>query len=170
MSLLESGEQRYTKAIFMIIILTTQNIDTWALTHVWHWLVEFNGVVTEFFFAFSLHLFSRKFHPVKPEISSAPLFKVFCPRRADSFAGKATLTSGLLLGRSEVLRSLRHNLRAQSQGHHNINRLEPRSVERGSARRFSLKGRERTIVSLTNIVTVSKVTLGTLLRDGMERI
>ena len=101
-----------------------------ALTHVWPWLVEFNGVVTEFFFAFSLHLFSRKFHPVKPEISSAPLFKVFCPRRADSFAGKATLTSGLLLGRSEVLRSLRHNLRAQSQGHRTIVRLEERRGKR----------------------------------------
>ena len=38
--------------------------------------------------------------------------------RAVRLAGKATLTSGLLLGRSEVLRSLRHYMRAQSQGHH----------------------------------------------------
>ena len=44
--------------------------------------------------------------------------------------GKATLTSGLLLGRSEVLRSLRHYMRAQSQGHHTIDRLEERGVER----------------------------------------
>ena len=29
-------------------------------------------------------------------------------------AGKVTITSGLLLGRTEVLRSLRHYLRAQS--------------------------------------------------------
>ena len=34
--------------------------------------------------------------------------------RADRLAGKATLTSGLLLGRSEVLRSLRHYLRARA--------------------------------------------------------
>ena len=34
---------------------------------------------------------------------------------SDRLPGKATLTSGLLLGRSEVLRSLRHYLRAQSQ-------------------------------------------------------
>ena len=34
----------------------------------------------------------------------------------------------------QVLRSLRHNLRAQSQGHHTIDRLEERGVERGSAR------------------------------------
>ena len=43
--------------------------------------------------------------------------------RADRLAGKATLTSGLLLGRSEALRSLRHYLRAQSQGQHTIDRL-----------------------------------------------
>ena len=57
----------------------------------------------------------------------------------DKGQSKATLTSGLLLGKSEVLRSLRHYLRAQSQGHHSIDRLEERGVERGSARRSSLK-------------------------------
>ena len=36
-----------------------------------------------------------------------------------------------------VLRSLRHYLRAQSRGHHIIDRLEERGVERGSARRSS---------------------------------
>ena len=61
-------------------------------------------------------------------------------------AGNATLTSGLLLGGSEVLRSLRHHLRAQSQGHRTIDRIEERVMERGSARRASLKGRERAIV------------------------
>ena len=69
---------------------------------------------------------------------------VYCPghagvkgnEEADRLAGKATLSSGLLLGRSEVLRSLRHYLRAQSQGHHT--RLEERGVERGSARRSYL--------------------------------
>ena len=90
--------------------------------------------------------------------------------RADRLAGKATLTIGLLLGRSDVLSSLRHYLRAQSQGHHTTDRLEERGVERGSARRASLKGREGAIVSQTNIVTVSKATLGNLLRDGVERI
>ena len=76
---------------------------------------------------------------------------VYCPGhagvkgndRADRLAGKATLTSGSLLERFEVLRSLRHYLRAQSQGHHTIDRLEERGVERGSARRSSLIGRER---------------------------
>ena len=77
------------------------------------------------------------------DIHHRKLLRVYCPGhagvkgndRADRLAGKAILTSGLLLGRSEVLRSLRHYLRAQSQGHHTIDRLEERGVERGSARR-----------------------------------
>ena len=50
--------------------------------------------------------------------------------RAGRLAGKAALTSGMLLGRCEVLRSLRHYLWAQSQGHYTIDRLEERGVER----------------------------------------
>ena len=85
-------------------------------------------------------------------------------------AGKATLTSGLLLGRFDMWRRLRHYLRAQNQGHHTIDRLEERGFGRGSARRSSLKGRERAMVNQTNIGTVLKATLGKLLRDGEERI
>ena len=83
---------------------------------------------------------------------------------------KATLTSGSLLGRSKVLRSLRHYLREQSQGHHTIDRLEERGEERGSARRSSLKEQERAIVNQTNIGTVSKATLGKRPRIGLEYI
>ena len=93
------------------------------------------------------------------------LLQVYCPSpghagvkgtdRAHRLAGKATLTNGLLLGRSEVLKGLRHYLRVQSQGHHTIDRLEERGVERGSARRSSSKGRERAIVNQTNIGTDS---------------
>ena len=90
--------------------------------------------------------------------------------RADRLAGKATLTGGSLLGRSEVLRSLRHYLRAQSQGHHTIGHLEERGMGRGSARRSSLKGREMAIVNQTNIGTVSKATLRKFLRHGVKRI
>ena len=84
--------------------------------------------------------------------------------------GKATLTSGLLLGRSEVLRSLRHYMWAQSQGHHTTDCLQERGVERGSARWYSLKGRERAIVNQTDIGTVSKATLGKLLRERVKHI
>ena len=82
--------------------------------------------------------------------------------RADRLGVKATVARGLRLGRSEAFRSLRHYLRAQSQGHDPIDRLEERGVERGSARRSSLKGRERAIVDKTNIGTVSQATLGKL--------
>ena len=47
--------------------------------------------------------------------------------RADRLAGnKASTIGGLRLGRSEVLRSLRHFMRAQSQGHHTVDCLEER--------------------------------------------
>ena len=83
---------------------------------------------------------------------------------ADRRADNATLTSGLLLRRSAVLRSLRHYLQEQSQGHHTIDRLEERGVERGSTRQSSLiKGQERAIANQTNIGTISKATLGKLL-------
>ena len=64
------------------------------------------------------------------------LLWVYCPGHArvkenhwaDRKAGKATLTSGLFLRRSETLRSLRHYLWAQSQGHYTIDYLEERGV------------------------------------------
>ena len=48
---------------------------------------------------------------------------------ADRLAGQATLTSGLLLGRPEALRSLRHYLWVQSRRHHANDRLEERVVK-----------------------------------------
>ena len=100
------------------------------------------------------------------------LLWVYCPRhtgvkgsdREDTLAGKATFANG-----SEVLRSLRHDMRTQSQGHHTIDHLEERGVDRGSAEQSSLKGRERAIVNQMNIGIVSKATLGKPLRDGMKR-
>ena len=106
------------------------------------------------------------------------LLWVYCPGhagvkgndRADRLEGKATLTGGLLHRRSEVLRSLRHYLRAKCQGHHTIDHLEERGDERGSARRSSLKGQERAFVNQMNIGTVSKAMLVKLLREGVECI
>ena len=43
-------------------------------------------------------------------------------------------------------------------------------MESGSARRSSLKGRERAIDSQTNIEALSKASLGELLTDAVERI
>ena len=91
--------------------------------------------------------------------------------RADRLAGKAALTSGFLLGRSEILRNLRHYSLAQSQRHHTVDHLEERGVER--RKRYTIfleRTRERAIVSQTNIGTVSKAMLGKLLRDWVERV
>ena len=74
------------------------------------------------------------------------------------------IPSGMRLGRSEMLRSLRHYLQAQNQGHYAVDHLEETGVERGSARR------ERAIVSQSNIVwTVSTGTFGKL-TNKVERI
>ena len=89
------------------------------------------------------------------DIHLRKLLWVYCPGHAgvkgndreDRLAGKATLTSVLLLGRSLVLRNLRYYLRAQSQGYHTIDRLEERGVDIGIARRSSLKRRETTIAN-----------------------
>ena len=48
-----------------------------------------------------------------------------------------------VLRSSEVLRSLRHYLLAQSQGHHSLNHLEERGIERGSVQQASLTGWEK---------------------------
>ena len=75
------------------------------------------------------------------DIHLPKLLCVYCPGhggvkgndRTERLAGKATLTRGLLQGRSEMLRILRHYLWAQSQGHHTIGSLEERGEKRGSA-------------------------------------
>ena len=76
------------------------------------------------------------------DIHLRKLLYVYCPGhagvkgndRADRLTGKATITNGLRLGRFELLRSSRHYLQAQSQGHLTIDHMEERGVERGSAR------------------------------------
>ena len=106
------------------------------------------------------------------------LLRVYCPGpagvkendRADRLVHKATLTNGLPLRRSEVLRSLRRYPSSQNQEHHTMNRLEERGVDRGSTRWSSLKGQERAIIYQMNIGTVLKATLGKLLRDGVARM
>ena len=49
-----------------------------------------------------------------------------------------SITNGLHLGKSEVLRNSRHYLWVHSQGHHTLNRLEERGMGRGSDGRSSL--------------------------------
>ena len=80
------------------------------------------------------------------------------------------ITSGLQLGRAEVLRGLRNFLNTDKPEHHSIDRLKERGVEKGSVRHSTLQGRQQSAFNQANIGTVSRATLGRLLRDGAERI
>ena len=106
------------------------------------------------------------------------LLWIYCPghagvsgnERADRLASTADITSGLQLGRAEVLRGLRNFLSTDKPEHHSTDRLKERGVEKGSGRHSTLQGRERAVFNQTNIGTVSRATLGRLLRDGAERV
>ena len=87
---------------------------------------------------------------------------------ADRLASTADITSGLQLGRAEALRGLRNFL--DRPEHHSIDRLKEGRVEKGSCRHSTLQGQERSVFNQTNIGTVSRATLGRLLRDGAERL
>ena len=63
--------------------------------------------------------------------------------RADRLASTADITSGLWLGRAEVLRGLRTFLNMDRPEHHSTDRLKERGVEKGSGRHSILRGRER---------------------------
>ena len=78
--------------------------------------------------------------------------------------------NGVCLGCSEMLRSLRHDLWAWIQGHHNHSQLDERCIERGSLWGSSFKGPGRVIINQTNIGSVSKTTLGKLLWNRVELI
>ena len=79
--------------------------------------------------------------------------------------GKATLTSGLLLERSEALRSLRRYLRTQKRTSHH---RSPGGQRHGKRKRSTifLKGRVKAIVSQTNSGTVSKERRGNVRETG----
>ena len=90
--------------------------------------------------------------------------------RTDRLASTKDITSGLQLGRAEVLRGLRNFLNTDRPEHHSIDRLKERGVEKGSGRHSTLQGRQRSVFNQANIDTVSRATLGRLLRDGAERV
>ena len=95
---------------------------------------------------------------------------VSASERADRLASTGDITSGLQLGRAEVLRGLRNFLNTDRPEHHSIDHLKERGVEKGSGRHSTLQGRERSVFNQANIGTVSRATLGRLLRDRAERV
>ena len=106
----------------------------------------------------------RDWHTAMHSLWLQRLLWIFCPghvgvsrnERADRLAGTADITSGLQLGRSEVLRGLRNFLNMDKPEHHSIDRLKERGVEKGSGRHPTLQGRERSGFNQANIGTVSR--------------
>ena len=107
------------------------------------------------------------------------LLWAYCPghagvsgnERVDRLASTEYITSDLQLGRAEVLRGLRNFLNMDRPEHHSIfDCLKERAVEKGSGRHSILQGLERFVLNQTNIGSVSRTTLGRLLRDGAERV
>ena len=70
---------------------------------------------------------------------------------------------------SHLVCTLRNFLNTDKPEHHSTDRLKERGVEKGSGRRSTLQGRERSN-DHSNIGTVSRATLGRLLRDGAESV
>ena len=90
--------------------------------------------------------------------------------REDRLASTAVITSGLQLGRAEVLRGLRDFLKVDRPEHHSIDRLKERGVEKGSGRHSAHRGQEQSVFNQTDTGIVSRETLGRLLRHGAERV
>ena len=92
---------------------------------------------------------------------------------ADRLAGKATIANNLQdLGSSEVL-NWKHNLWAQSQGHHTIDHLKEREIvftQKHRKRKRLMIIFERAIVNHMNIGTVWKAVLWKLLKNMAERM
>ena len=106
------------------------------------------------------------------------LLWIYCPghawvignERADRLTSTADITSGLQLGRAEVLRGLRNFLNTDKPEHHSIDRLKERGVEKGTGRHSTHQGQERSVFNQANIGIVSRATLGRLLRGRAERV
>ena len=133
-------------------------------------LVVFSGSIA------ALHVRTR--HP-RPKTSVVALTWTCrgqgkCPGRYN-LTGKTTITSGLRLGRSEVLRSLRHCIWAQRQGHqpHRSQGVKGRGgrKKRNRSTIFLERTRKGHRQSDLHIKTFffQKAILEKLLRDGAKR-
>ena len=83
------------------------------------------------------------------------------------------LIANLVQCRSKVLRAVRQHLQQleeKQEHHHSVDRLLKRDVHKGSGRWSTLQGPERALINQTNMGTVSKETLGKLLKGGEEHI
>ena len=189
----------HTYYSFMVIALTESSgahrvttssltMEVEAVTHAIQWLASQRDarITHVVILTDSMNLLQKvesgmgcpDWHTAMHSLRLQRLLWIYCPghagvsgnERADRLASTADITSGLQLGRAEVLRGLRNFLSTDKPEHHSIDRLKERGVEKGSGRHSTLQGRERSVFNQTNIGTVSRATLGRLLRDEAERV
>ena len=172
----DSGAHRVTTS--------SLTIKVEAVIHAIQWLVSQRGahITHIIILTDSMNLLQKVesgtgcsgWHTAMHSLRLQRLLWIYCPghagvsgnERADRLASTADITSGLQLGRAEVLRGLRNFLNMHRPYLHSINGLK----ERGSSRHSTLQGQERCVFNQANIGTVSRATLGRLLRDGAERV
>ena len=176
----DSGAHRVTTS--------SLTMEVEAVTHAMQWLASQRDarITHAIILTDSMNLLQKvesgmgcpDWHTAMRSLRLQRLLWIYCPghagvsgnEQADRLASTADITSGLQLGRAEVLRGLRNFLSTDKPEHHSIDRLKERGVEKGSGRHSTLQGRERSVFNQTNIGTVSRATLGRLLRDGAERV
>ena len=187
----ENGKTIHEDSAAYEHVTSSLTMEVEAVTHALQWLEThtFQTVTHAMILTDSMNVIQKikagmgspDWHNAMTNLDIRKLLWVYCPGhagakgndRADQLAGKAIITTGLRLGRSDVLRAVRQHLQQledNQEHHHSVDRLLERDIQKGSGRLSTLRGRERAVVNQTNIGTVSKATLGKLLKDGEERI
>ena len=143
-----------------------------AVTHAMQWLVSQRvaQITHAIIFTDSMNLPQQvesamgcpDWHTAMHSLRLQRLLWIYCPghagvsgnERAVKLASTADITSGLQLGRAEVLRGLRNFLNMDRLEHHSTERPKETGVEKGSGRHSTLRGRKRSLFNQTNIGTV----------------
>ena len=143
------------------VTTSSLTMEVEAVTHAMQWLASQRGtqITHAIILTDSMNLLQKlesgmgcpDWHTAMHSLRLQRLLWIYCPghagvsgnERADRLASTADITSGLQLGRAEVLRGLRKFLNMDRPEHHSIDRLKERGVEKGSGRHSTLIGRVR---------------------------
>ena len=177
-----------TKTVEPTVMASSLTMEVEAVTHAIQWLASQRDarITHAVILTDSMNLLQKvesgmgcpNWHTAMHSLRLQRLLWIYCPghagvsgnERADRLASTADITSGLQLGRAEVLRGLRNFLNTDKPEHHSTDHLKERGVEKGSGRHSTLQGRQRSVFNQANIGIVSRATLGKRLRDEAERV
>ena len=162
------------------------SLEAEAVTHAIQWLAsqQHKQITNTIILTDSMNLLQKvesrmgclDWHTAMHSLRLQRLLWICCPghagvrgnEQADRMASTADITSGLQLGRAEMLRGLRSFLNMDKPQHHSTDRLKERGVEKRSGWHSIQRGQEWSVFNQTNTGNVSKATLGRLLRDRAE--